>query len=53
MTKVRDVYDHCILKELERSDAVPAEVYIMLFFYSSLYFRRLEYTIGFYSCRST
>ncbi|XP_073035847.1 uncharacterized protein [Primulina eburnea] len=28
MTKVRDVYDHCILKELERSDAVPAEVYL-------------------------
>ncbi|XP_073141862.1 uncharacterized protein [Henckelia pumila] len=28
MTNVRDIYDHCILKELERSDAVPAEVYL-------------------------
>ncbi|XP_075482326.1 uncharacterized protein LOC142522678 isoform X1 [Primulina tabacum] len=28
MTKIRDVYDHCILKELERSDAVAAEVYL-------------------------
>ncbi|KAM7464562.1 hypothetical protein LguiA_032683 [Lonicera macranthoides] len=26
--KVRDVYDHCIWKELERSDAVAAEVYL-------------------------
>ncbi|XP_073295131.1 uncharacterized protein [Primulina huaijiensis] len=46
MTKVRDVYDHCILKELERSDAVPAEVYLMLFFYSNLVFRHLQYIVG-------
>ncbi|KZV32256.1 tetratricopeptide repeat protein 38 [Dorcoceras hygrometricum] len=28
ITKVRDVYDHCILRELERSDSMAAEVYI-------------------------
>lgn len=27
MEKVRDIYDECIWKELERSDAMPAEVY--------------------------
>lgn len=28
MTKVRDVYDHCMLKELQRSDAMPADIYL-------------------------
>ncbi|KAL0336288.1 UNVERIFIED_CONTAM: hypothetical protein Sradi_4840700 [Sesamum radiatum] len=28
MEKVRDIYDECIWKELERSGAVPAEVYL-------------------------
>ncbi|KAK6160044.1 hypothetical protein DH2020_003425 [Rehmannia glutinosa] len=28
MEKVRDIYDKCIWKELERSDAMPAEVYL-------------------------
>ncbi|XP_011086419.1 tetratricopeptide repeat protein 38 isoform X1 [Sesamum indicum] len=28
MEKVRDIYDECIWKELERSDAVPVEVYL-------------------------
>ncbi|KAI3467416.1 hypothetical protein Pfo_024079 [Paulownia fortunei] len=28
MEKVRDIYDECIWKELERSDVVPAEVYL-------------------------
>ncbi|KAG8366277.1 hypothetical protein BUALT_Bualt17G0059700 [Buddleja alternifolia] len=28
MEKVREIYDECILKELDRSDAVPAEVYL-------------------------
>ncbi|PSS13550.1 Tetratricopeptide repeat protein like [Actinidia chinensis var. chinensis] len=28
MRKVREVYDHCIWKELERSDAMSAEVYL-------------------------
>ncbi|PIN05642.1 hypothetical protein CDL12_21818 [Handroanthus impetiginosus] len=28
MEKVREIYDECIWKELERSDAMPAEVYL-------------------------
>ncbi|XAR64959.1 hypothetical protein NMG60_11008868 [Bertholletia excelsa] len=28
MRKVLEIYDHCIWKELERSNAVPAEVYL-------------------------
>ena len=31
MQKVLEVYDHCIWKELERSDAVSAEVYYLVF----------------------